>query len=151
MVLLVAALLAATPPLELADAEGANHRLADYRGKVVLVNFWATWCEPCRAELPTLERLRVALAGKPFVILAVQMGGSARTAQDVAQSLRLRFPLLLDRKSTATARWGVDTLPTTFLIRPDGEIAFRITGEMDWSSAAARRKVETFLPPASSN
>jgi peroxiredoxin len=151
MVLLVAALLAATPPLELADAGGANHRLADYRGKVVLVNFWATWCEPCRAELPTLERLRVALAGKPFVILAVQMGGSARTAQDVAQSLRLRFPLLLDRKSTATARWGVDTLPTTFLIRPDGEIAFRITGEVDWSSAAARRRVETFLPPASSN
>ena len=81
MVLLVAALLAAAPPLELADTNGAMHRLADYRGKVVLVNFWATWCEPCRDELPTIERLRAALAGRPFVILSVQMGGSARTAK----------------------------------------------------------------------
>src|SRR5204863_7787729 len=107
MALLAAVLLAATAPLELADANGASHRLSDYRGKVVLLNFWATWCEPCRVELPTIERLRAALAGKPFIILAVQMGGSARTARDVAQELGLRFPLLLDRDSTATAAWGV--------------------------------------------
>jgi peroxiredoxin len=145
MALFAAALLAATAPLQLADANGASHRLSDYRGKVVLLNFWATWCEPCRAELPSIERLRVALADKPFVILAVQMGGSARTARDVAEELGLRFPLLLDRDSSATAAWGVTILPTSFLIGRDGTVAFRHTGELDWSSADSRRRVEALL------
>ena len=71
MALLAALLLAATPPLELADANGSMHRLSDYRGKVVLLNFWAIWCEPCRAELPSIERLRAALGKRAFVVLAV--------------------------------------------------------------------------------
>jgi peroxiredoxin len=146
MTLLAAALLLATPRLELADAKGAKHRLSEYRGKVVLVNFWATWCEPCREELPSLERLRAALAGRPFVILAVQMGGSARTAQDVADDLRLGFPMLLDRDSSVTAAWGVKTLPASFVIGPDGAIAFSHVGELDWSSRESRRRVETLLP-----
>jgi peroxiredoxin len=146
MALLVAALLTAPPPLALADAKGVTHRLSDYRGKVVLVNFWATWCEPCRDELPGIERLRTALAGRPFVILAVQMGGSARTAQDVAESLGLSFPLLLDRDSRATSAWGVNLLPTSFLIDAHGRVAYRHVGEVDWSSAAGRRRVERLLP-----
>jgi peroxiredoxin len=147
MALLVAALLAAAPSLELTDANGTPHRLSDYRGKVVLLNFWATWCEPCRDELPSIERLRAALARKPFVVLAVQMGGSARTAQDVAEKLGLRFPLLLDRDSAVTAAWGVKLLPASFLIGPDGKIAFSHSGELDWSSADERRRVEALLPP----
>jgi len=143
---LVAALLTATPPLVLTDANGTAHRLSDYRGKVVLLNFWATWCEPCRDELPSIERLRAALAGRPFIALGVQMGGSARTARDTAESLALRFPLLLDRDSRATAAWGVKTLPTTFLIGPDGEVAFSHVGELDWSSAEGRRRIEQLLP-----
>jgi peroxiredoxin len=148
MALLAAALLLATPPLDLADASGKRHRLSDYRGKVVLLNFWATWCEPCREELPSIERLRTALAGKPFVVLAVQMGGSARTAQDLAEELGLRFPLLLDRDSSVTAAWGVKTLPMSFLIGRDGAVAFSHPGELDWSSARFRRKVEALLPGA---
>lgn len=148
MVLLAAALLAATPPLDLADASGVRHRLSDYRGKVVLLNFWATWCEPCRAELPGIERLRVALAGKPFVVLAVEMDGSARTASDTAEELGLHFPMLLDRDSSATAAWKVNLLPTTFLIGPDGAVALAHTGEVDWSSAGWRRKIQALLPRA---
>jgi peroxiredoxin len=146
MALLAAALLAATAPLQLADANGTAHRLSDYRGKVVLLNFWATWCEPCREELPSIERLRAALAGKPFIVLAVQMGGSARTAREVAEELGLRFPMLLDRDSSVTAAWGVNILPTSFLIGRDGTVAFRHTGELDWSSTEARRRVEALLP-----
>jgi len=146
MALLVAALLAATPPLALNDASGVRHRLSDYRGKVVLLNFWATWCEPCKAELPSIERLRVALAGKPFVVLAVEMDGSARTASDTAEELRLHFPMLLDRDSSATSAWNVNLLPTTFLIGPDGAVALSHVGEVDWSSPEWRRKVEALLP-----
>ncbi len=144
--LLIAALVAAAPPLDLKDVSGVRHRLADYRGKVVLVNFWATWCEPCVTELPAIERLRAALANEPFVVLAVQMGGSARTAQDTAEKLGLRFPLLLDRDSAVTAAWGVVVLPTTFVIAPGGEVAFREVGELDWSDARQRRRIEALLP-----
>jgi peroxiredoxin len=146
MALLLAAALLAAPSLELTDAKGAVHRLADYRGKVVLLNFWATWCEPCRAELPDLERLRVALSGKPFVILAVQTAGSARTAQDTADELHLRFPLLLDRDRAVTEAWGVDSLPTTFLIDADGAVQSKQVGERNWSDAAARREIAKLLP-----
>jgi peroxiredoxin len=142
---LAAGIVTATPPLELADANGGKHRLSDYRGKVVLLNFWATWCEPCRAELPSIERLRAALAGKPFAVLAVQMGGSARTASDVAEELGLSFPLLLDRYSSAGAAWGVKMLPTSFLIARDGAITYRHAGELDWASAGSRHKVEALL------
>lgn len=133
--------------LVLTDASGKQHDLADYRGQVVLLNFWATWCEPCKTELPTIERLRSALAGKPFAILAVQMGGSARTAQDTADALGLRFPLLLDRDSKATDAWNVNILPTTFLIGPGGKIVLRHDGAVDWSSRKWRRRVESLLPP----
>jgi thiol-disulfide isomerase/thioredoxin len=147
MALLLAALLAAAaPPLNLADAHGKKHSLSEYRGKVVLVNFWATWCEPCKAELPSIERLRAALAGKGFVVLAVEMDGSARTSGDTAEELKLHFPMLLDRDSNATTAWNVNLLPTTFLITPDGAVALSHVGEVDWSSPQWRRKIESLLP-----
>ncbi|MFL5409733.1 MAG: peroxiredoxin family protein [Myxococcales bacterium] len=146
MALVVAAMLAAAPPLALSDTSGAKHRLSDYRGKAVLVNFWATWCEPCREELPSLERLRASLASKPFAVLAVQMGGSPRTARDIVQELGLRFPVLLDSDSSVTKAWEVSVLPTTFLIAPDGSVAAKHVGEVDWAQTEWRRKVEALLP-----
>jgi peroxiredoxin len=144
--LLAAALLAAAAPaLTLNDTTGATHRLSEYRGKVVLVNFWATWCEPCKAELPSIERLRASLEKKPFAVLAVQMGGSPRTARDIAADLGLHFPLVLDEDSSVGSAWGVNVLPTSFLIGPDGAVALRHVGEVDWSSAEWRAKVDALL------
>jgi thiol-disulfide isomerase/thioredoxin len=138
--------MAAAPALELRDLEGATHRLADYRGKVVLVNFWATWCEPCREEMPSLERLRQALQGKPFVVLAVNVGEGGRVAGDYMKTLPHGFTVLLDRDGRTTKAWGARILPATFVLGADGEERFRHFGALDWSGAEARRRIEALLP-----
>jgi peroxiredoxin len=135
-----------TPALELSDAEGGSHRLADYRGRVVLVNFWATWCAPCREEMPSIERLRRALGGRPFAVLAVNVGESARVARDFGASMALGFPLLLDRDTRITKAWGARILPATFVIGPDGAIRYRYFGELDWARDDVRAAVEKLMP-----
>jgi thiol-disulfide isomerase/thioredoxin len=133
-------------PLELADLEGRTHRLADYRGKVVLVNFWATWCAPCREEMPSLERLRQALAGRPFVVLAVNVGEGARVAGDYMRAMPQGFTVLLDRDGRATKAWGARILPATYVLGIDGEVSFRHFGALDWSGAEAQRRITALMP-----
>src|SRR3954470_6853388 len=133
----------ATPPLELADPDGKLHRLADYRGKTVLVNFWATWCAPCRAEMPSMERLRREMDGRPFVILAVNVGEGPRLAREFAEQLSLEFPILLDRQSRVARAWRVRLLPASYIVGPDGTIRYSVLGEVDWASAEVRRYLNT--------
>jgi peroxiredoxin len=122
------------PALALKDVEGRPHRLADYRGKVVLINFWATWCEPCRQEMPSIQRLRDKLAGKPFVVLAVNVDEpEARVRQFLAQT-QLGLPVLMDPNKTVTKEWGVRLLPVTFIVGTDGRVRYRLVGDLDWSS-----------------
>jgi thiol-disulfide isomerase/thioredoxin len=137
--------LAAEPRLDLADLQGRTHRLADYRGKVVLVNFWATWCGPCREEMPSLERLRQALQDRPFVVLAVNVGEGGRVAGDYMKTLPHGFTVLLDRDGSTTKAWGARILPATYVLRPDGALGFRHLGAIDWSSAEARQRIEALM------
>jgi peroxiredoxin len=134
-----------TPALELADVDGKTHRLADYRGKAVLLNFWATWCAPCREEMPSIERLREQLAGKPFAVLAVNVGESAEKARAFAATLPLGFPLLLDRDTRTSRAWGARVLPATYLIGTDGVARFSYFGELDWAKADVRAVVEKLM------
>ncbi|MGZ8212441.1 MAG: TlpA family protein disulfide reductase [Burkholderiales bacterium] len=123
----------AAPSLVLKDAQGATHDLARQRGKVVLVNFWATWCEPCRHEMPSIQRLRDRLAGKPFVVYAVNVDEpDARVRRFLAET-RLDLPVLLDPNKKVTRGWSVRVLPTTFIIGPDGRTRYRLVGDLDWS------------------
>lgn len=137
----------ATPALALKDPEGRLHRLDDHRGKVVLVNFWATWCVPCREEMPSMNRLRQSLAGQPFEVLAVNLGESESRIRRFAGEWSMEFPALLDRDSAVARAWGARMLPMSFIVGPDGRIRYSVLGELDWSSDAARRAITALLPP----
>ena len=136
----------AAPVLALPGADGRVHRLADYRGKVVLVNFWASWCRPCREEMPSMERLRRSLWGEPFAILAVNVGESARTVRRFADTLRLGSVLLLDRDGDAARAWGARALPTSFIVGPDGKVRYSYVGAFDWSAPGVRRSITGLMP-----
>ena len=110
------------------------------------MNFWATWCGPCREEMPSLEQLRAALDGRPFVILGVNVGESARIAGDFAAKMPLGFPLLLDREAKVSKAWGARILPATFIVGPDGVIRYTYLGALDWASPPVRGAIEKLLP-----
>ena len=130
-----------TPPLELVDLEGKRHRLADYRGAAVVVNFWATWCVPCRDEMPSLERLRASLEGRPFVILAVNLAEPDSRVRKFLDAMPVRFPILMDRDAGVARAWQAKLLPATYVIAPDGAIRYRHLGELDWSKPAVRAQI----------
>jgi thiol-disulfide isomerase/thioredoxin len=124
----------AAPELALRDVEGRPHNLAAYRGKVVLINFWATWCEPCRQEMPSIQRLRDRLAGKPFAVLAVNVDEPDARVRQFLKQTALDLPILMDPNKVATRGWGVRVLPVTFIVGPDGRVRYRFVGDLDWNS-----------------
>ncbi len=135
----------ATPPLALQDLSGKTHDLAGYRGKVVLVNFWATWCEPCRAEMPSLDRLRRSLEGRPFEVLAVNLAEPLSRIEKFVEVMPLGFPLLRDRDSSVSKAWKAKMLPASYLIGRDGRIRYVAYGELDWESDPVRKRVTELL------
>ena len=141
----------ATPPLALPDLEGRQHQLQDYRGKVVLVNFWATWCEPCRDEMPSMNRLRTALAGKPFAVLAVNLAEPESRIRRFMEKVPMDFTVLLDRDTSVAKGWKARILPASYLIAPDGRIRYSVLGEIDWSNETVRKLIAEMLPPATGN
>ena len=138
----------ATPPLALQDVAGKVYRLEDYRGKVVLINFWATWCEPCRDEMPSINKLRAALAGRPFAVLAVNLGEPESRVKRFMEQVPLDFPVLLDRDTATAKAWKARILPASFLVGPDGRIRYSVLGEIDWTDERVRSAILKLLPPA---
>ena len=138
----------ATPPFALQDLDGRTHRLEDYRGKVVLINFWATWCEPCRAEMPSLNKLRAALAGRPFVVLAVNLAEPESRIRRFLEQVPLEFAVLLDRDTATAKAWKARLLPASFLVGPDGRIRYSVLGEIDWTEERVRGAILKMLPAA---
>ena len=136
----------ATPPLVLRDLDGKERRLADYRGKVVVLNFWATWCEPCRQEMPSMQRLQDKLAGKPFVILAVDFGEGPPRIREFLQKLPVRVTVLLARALSTANAWTVKVLPTSLVIDPGQTIRYATVGDLEWDSPPVERAIRKLLP-----
>jgi thiol-disulfide isomerase/thioredoxin len=134
------------PALELEDLAGRVHRLEDYRGQVVLVNFWATWCPPCVAELPGMRRLAERMAERPFALLAVNAGeGKGRIYKFLGVIGRVEFPVLLDGSRRAYDRWEVQVLPTSYLVDPQGSVRYRVVGAAEWDGSEALEAIEGLL------
>lgn len=141
----------ATPTLELPDAHGKMWRLADFKGQVVVLNFWATWCEPCRTELPQLQQLASQNwgAGDPQVaVLAVNYKEDAGKVQRFLQDAGVTLPVPLDQDGRAAQAWTPRIFPTTLVIDPRGRARWQVVGEFDWTSDAAMGLLEPLRTPA---
>ena len=135
----------ATPPLALKDPAGKAHDLAAYRGKVVLLNFWATWCPPCRAELPSMQALHEQLASKGFEVLTVNLMESEEKIAAFRESELIDLPVLMDRDGAAARRWKVGMLPVSFVIDRQGAIRYRLVGEANWTGPNVAPLIERLI------
>jgi len=133
-------------PFELADGAG-RATLEDYRGKYVLVNFWATWCAPCRKEMPHLSELQSALGGKDFEVLTIATGrnspeGIAKFFKETGIS---NLPRHQDPKQALTSQMSIFGLPITVLIDPEGREIARLRGDADWASDSAKSMIKALI------
>ena len=135
-----------TPPLALNGINGKPIKLEDYRGKVVMVQFWATWCPPCRKEMPSMMRLQAKLAGKPFVILAVNMGETEKEIKDFLAQVNADFTIPMDSDGKAISAWKVFVAPSTFLVDPKGNIRYALQGGAEWDAPEYVQKISEMLP-----
>ena len=138
----------AAPPAPFTDAAGKSHTLADFKGKVVVVNLWATWCAPCVQEMPTLARLQTEYAGKPLEVVTIDLDSPDDKANAQA-FLAKRPPLTFYAEPTYTlARTftpPVEGLPTTLIIDQKGNVRARLSGGADWSGAQAKKVFDALL------
>ncbi|MCU7906235.1 MAG: TlpA family protein disulfide reductase [Candidatus Thiodiazotropha sp. (ex Epidulcina cf. delphinae)] len=133
------------PLIELIDTKGDIYRLSTMAGKVVLVNFWATWCPPCIEEMPSLVRLSNSIDQSRFAILAVNVQEKQRRVQQFATQLGLVFPVLLDTSRQVGDAWDITVFPSSFLVDAEGRIRFKAIGPVQWDSDEVVAVVEKLL------
>jgi len=135
------------PGFSLTDMDGEQHTLDDYRGKVIMLNLWATWCPPCRREIPSMESIFQDLRDKGFVVLAVNQFETPDHVFSYMGQLSVypTFPILFDQDSKVSELYGVKGLPTTLLINRQGQVAYRAIGGRDFDHPRVRAIVNQLL------
>ncbi|HHB91114.1 MAG TPA: TlpA family protein disulfide reductase [Anaerolineae bacterium] len=132
------------PDFTLQTPEGESLSLADLRGKAVVLNFWATWCPPCRAEMPELQAAWEAYGAGGLVVLGVNQAEDAATVQAYLDELGLTFPVVLDTQYEAASLYSVNSLPTTYFIDREGIIRDFVVGQMN--AALLSERIKTIYP-----
>lgn len=133
------------PGFTLKDVQGNEVTLSQFKGKVVFLNFWATWCPACRIEMPSMERLHETFSDQNFTVLTVNVDQDTATVKDFTKENSHSFPVLLDPDGRVQRIYGVFRLPETFLIDPSGAIVEHYLGARDWSSNDFLAKVRSML------
>lgn len=136
---------ATPPPFSGRTLEAGPISIADLRGRVILLNFWASWCLDCRPEMPVLERLHREFAPRGLAIVGINAREDDETVRRYAKALGLTFPLVLDSAGEINAAYGVIGLPTTFLVGRDGRAVALAVGPREWASVPGRAIIETLL------
>ena len=137
---------AKAPSLRLPDLAGNAVNLKDFRGQVVLINFWASWCPPCREEMPSIWRLQNEFRGKPFRIVAVNVDETkAEVNAFLAQQMKQDFVVLMYKGGNALKGWEVPAFPTTYIIDKLGRFRYRMVGPTEWDSFDNKKLVEKLL------
>lgn len=136
----------AVPDLAFLDADGRMVELADFRGRVVLLNLWATWCAPCVKEMPALDRLEATMGGADFAVVALSLDrGGAELVRPFFEDRRLRaLPIYLDPQGAAMSALGLKGLPTSVLIDREGREIARLDGPAEWDGPRALRLIERY-------
>ncbi len=134
-----------TPDFSLINPEGKKISLKDFRGKTVFLNFWATWCEPCREEMPAMEKLYQENQNNNFVVVAINVKDRKQEALAFVKELKITYPIAFDPNAEVASLYGAWGLPTTYLIGPKGEGLARGWGPAQWYSPAARKLIKDLL------
>jgi peroxiredoxin len=136
------------PAFRLQSLDGRSATLDDWRDKLVVVNFWATWCTPCTLEMPTLEALWTTYRERGLVVVGVSVdrGAPRHLLDPYVAHLKLTFPILLDPEMDTAGKWRVTALPATFIVKPGGEVAGFAVGPREWNGAEMTALLETMLP-----
>lgn len=130
-----------SPEFSLTDMHEKTHSLKDYQGNIVLLQFWATYCTPCRKEMPTMNSLIRKMEGKPFRIVTVNMAESKASINKFLDKVPVDFPVLLDTDGAILSQWKVYAAPANFILDKQGKILFTLYGAIDWDSDAMVKKL----------
>lgn len=138
------------PTFTLTDLHGKNWRLADLQGKVVFLNFWATWCQPCLQEMPSMAALNQRMPEGSFQMLTVLYNDRPEIAQNLVRKMGVTFPVLVDANSIVARQYGLTGVPETYIIDPQGVLREKFIGPLNWDSAAALTLLGKYLPQSAS-
>lgn len=144
---LVAEIGKPAPDFSLTDQAGNTWRLSDLRGNVVFVNFWATWCKPCRDEMPSMEILNKSLAGQPFQMLAISYNDTPAMAFTFASRLGVTFPILADPGQKTASAYLITGVPETFIIDRDGVLRQKYIGPRQWHAPDVLEMLKRYMQP----